>query len=98
MTKDQFNFQMDIQRRSIDEIDHQIYVSLLNRYKHISKIAEIKKEYGTMEMSETRKKEIIDKLKGWAIEDGLPVTLVNDIYNIIFEFSILEQILILNDK
>lgn len=89
---------MDIQRRSIDEIDHQIYVSLLNRYKHISKIAEIKKEYGTMEMSETRKKEIIDKLKGWAIEDGLPVTLVNDIYNIIFEFSILEQILILNDK
>ena len=51
-----------------------------------------------MEMSETRKKEIIDKLKGWAIEDGLPVTLVNDIYNIIFEFSILEQILILNDK
>lgn len=89
---------MDIQRRSIDEIDHQIYISLLNRYKHISKIAEIKKEYGTMEMSETRKKEIIDKLKGWAIEDGLPVTLVNDIYNIIFEFSILEQILILNDK
>lgn len=89
---------MDIQRRSIDEIDHQIYVSLLNRYKHISKIGEIKKEYGTMEMSETRKKEIIDKLKGWAIEDGLPVTLVNDIYNIIFEFSILEQILILNDK
>lgn len=98
MTKDQFNFQMEIQRRSIDEIDHQIYVSLLERYKHISKIAELKKEYGTMDMSESRQNEIMNKLKQWAIEDGMPVSFINDIYNKIFEFSVLEQILTINDK
>lgn len=98
MTKDQFDFQMEIQRRSIDEIDHQIYVSLLSRYKHIHEIAELKKEYGTMEMSESRQNEIMDKLKQWAIEDGLSVTLITEIYNKIFEFSILEQILVINEK
>ena len=98
MDKKEFNFKINQQRELIDDIDYQIYISLLNRYIHISKIAEIKKEYGTMEMSESRQVEIMEKLKEWAIDDGMPVTLITEIYNKIFEFSILEQILIINDK
>lgn len=95
-SKEQYNFQIEIQRRHIDDIDRKLYLCLLNRMMRVHNIGEIKKEFGEDEMSVERRDEIYEKLKGWAIDDGLPVSLVNNIYDTIFEFSRLEQFLIIN--
>ena len=89
MDKTNYDFQITIERRNIDEIDKQIYKCLLDRFKHIQRIAEVKKEFGTMELSDTRQKEILEKLHQWSRKDGLPLSLVDEIYRIIFEFSVL---------
>ena len=44
MGTEQFDFQMDIQRRAIDEIDNKLVTLLIERFKHSQRIGEIKKE------------------------------------------------------
>ena len=85
-------------RHSIDAIDDVLYRTLEFRVSMIVKIAELKKKHGVTEMSSERRDEIYERVKGWAIEDGIPVSLVMKIYDTIFEYSVLEQTLIIHDN
>lgn len=85
-------------RHSIDAIDDVLYRTLEFRVATTTKIGELKKKHGISEMSMDRRDEIYKKLKDWAMEDGIPVTLVTRIYDIIFEYSVLEQVLIINEN
>jgi chorismate mutase len=85
-------------RSMIDDVDYDLYNSIMRRVFLTSEIGELKKEHNVFEMSESRQKEIYERLKSRCIEDGIPVSLITSIYDIIFEFSIMEQVLIINDK
>jgi chorismate mutase len=94
----EFEIELEKLRGEINEIDDAIYRHLLARIYFTTQIGFLKKQHGVSEMSETRRNEIYEKLKKWAIEDGIPVSLVTQIYDIIFEFSVIEQILIITEK
>jgi len=93
-----YNQKLNQLRKKIDEVDDEIYSSILRRSLLTSSVGELKKEHGVTEMCETRRKEIYDRLKNKCIEDGLPVSLIESIYDIIFDQSMLEQTLIIYDK
>ena len=98
MGTEQFDFQMDIQRRAIDEIDNKLVTLLIERLKHSQRIGEIKKEHNEPSMDVERRKEIMDRLRKLSDKGGLSSTLLEDIYESIFDCSILEQLLIINEK
>lgn len=93
-----YKSELEILRKEIDDVDEIIYNSLLKRLNLITKIGELKKIHGKHDMSTKRRNEIISRLKEWSIEDGVPVSLITQLYDKIFEYSVLEQILIINDK
>lgn len=94
----EYEVELDKIRREIDEVDDGIYRHLLVRMYLITKVATLKRQYGVSEMSTERREEIFTKLKDWAIEDGMPVSMITRIYEIILEMSVLEQVLIINEK
>lgn len=85
-------------RSMIDDVDYDLYNAIMRRVFLTSEVGELKKEHDVFEMSESRQEEIYERLKSKCIEDGIPVSLITAIYDIIFEFSVLEQVLIINDK
>lgn len=93
-----YKSELEILRKEIDDVDEVIYNSLLKRLNLITKIGELKKLHGEHDMCTKRRDEIISRLKEWSIEDGVPVSLITQLYDKIFEYSVLEQILIINDK
>ena len=94
----EFEIELEKLRGEINEIDDAIYRHLLARLYYTTQIGFLKKDHGVTEMSETRRNEIYEKLKNWAIEDGIPVSFITQIYDTIFEFSILEQTLIITER
>lgn len=94
----EFEDKLNDLRLEIDEVDEQLYRCLLGRMYLSDRIGLLKKNHGVSEMSTERREEIFTKLKDWAIEDGMPVSMITRIYDIIFEMSVLEQVLIINEK
>ena len=94
----EYNQKLKKLRDEIDLVDKYIYMSILKRFDITNKIGNLKKEHGVSEMSEVRRKEILKKLKDWAIEDGLPVHLITSIYEMILDTSTIEQTLIIHEK
>lgn len=85
-------------RKQIDVVDMELYVSVFNRIILTTEIGRLKKQYGVVEMSIERRKEIIDKFSQMAMEDTIPVYIVKDIFTKLIDLSVLEQTLIINEK
>ena len=93
-----YNQKLNQLREKIDQVDDEIYSSILRRSLLTSSIGELKKEHGITEMCENRRREIYNKLKDRCIEDGLPVSLIESVYDVLFDQSMLEQTLIIYDR
>ena len=90
-----YDLELEKLRREIDKVDDAICNSLLIRKELITEIALLKKKYGVTEMSESRRKEIMERLTEWSISNFFPTYVLKEIYDIIFENSILRQEVIL---
>jgi len=94
----EYEIELEKLRGEIDSVDEGIYRYLSARMYLTGRIALLKKEHGVSEMCLIRREQIFERLKGWAIEDGIPVSMITQIYEIILEMSVLEQVLIINEK
>lgn len=86
-----YNSRLQQLRDKIDEADDLICRNLLLRLHIIQEVGALKKEHGITEMSESRREEIMERLKEWAINNGFPSYVIADIYKILFDHSILSQ-------
>jgi chorismate mutase len=86
-----YNTELKNLREQIDVIDDQICAWLAARIRLSQTIGHLKVERGVTEMSEKRKEKILKRLKKIAIEKGIPNYLLQDIYKIILEHSVLTQ-------
>lgn len=82
-------------RNQIDLADKALYKALHSRLQVVTKIADLKKEYGILEMSKPRQNEILKKLSS---PKKIPNSLISKLYDIIFEYSIKKQESIINTK
>jgi|688.fasta_scaffold1251477_2 chorismate mutase len=85
-------------RGSIDLIDEALYLSIRQRISLTTKVGELKKQHGTSEMCENRKRDIIHKVSQWANRDGISISLITSVYDLIIESSRKEQTLLINKK
>ena len=90
-----YDLELEKLRKEIDKADDAICNALLIRKELITEIALLKKKYGVTEMSESRRKEIMERLTEWSISNFFPTYVLKEIYDIIFENSILRQEVIL---
>ena len=93
--KKNYNKKLETLRDQIDSADKALYEALHNRLQVVTKIADLKKEYGILEMSKLRQTEILEKL---SYHENIPKSLITKLYNIIFEYSIKKQESIINKK
>lgn len=82
-------------RDKIDDVDSVIYDAICKRFLLTKEIGLLKSKHGVTEMSEKRREEIYEKLRDWSIRDGIPVNLITEIYETIFDMSILEQTILI---
>ena len=90
-----YNKKLETLRNQIDSADKALYEALHSRLQVVTKIADLKKEYGILEMSKPRQTEILEKL---SYHENIPNSLIFKLYNIIFEYSIKKQESIINKK
>jgi chorismate mutase len=93
--KESYNKKLKDLRNQIDSADKALYEALHSRLQVVTKIADLKKEYGILEMSKPRQTEILEKL---SYHKNIPNSLIFKLYNIIFEYSIKKQESIINKK
>ena len=86
-----YNTELKKLRKQIDVIDDNICSWLAARVHLSQTIGHLKVEHGITEMSEKRKDKILKRLKKIAIEKAIPNYLLQDIYKIILEHSVLTQ-------
>ena len=91
-----YNQELSRVRSEIDRIDTHIYSFLKIRTMLTTKVGELKQKYGVVEMDRNRREEIYNRLEELAIQDNLPVTLIKEVYDVIFKQSIIQQTEILN--
>jgi len=89
--KNNYDFRLDILRRRVDVCDQQLCEVVKERFKITNLIGDLKKEINSSEMCDKRRIEILRKINEKHSKDGLPTTLLEDIYQIIFDHSIKEQ-------
>jgi chorismate mutase len=94
----EFDVELERLRNKIDEVDLVIYESIYKRFLLTNEIGSLKSKHGIIEMSEKRREEIYEKMKSWAIRDGISVNLITEIYETIFDISILEQTILINKE
>ena len=85
-------------RSVVDDIDTEIVKRIAQRMKMVEQIGEDKKEYGVAIYQDKRWKEIQETRTNLAIELGLDVDIINDIWNTIHSHSIAMQTKIFNSK
>lgn len=90
-TMPNYNTELKKLREQIDVIDDYICAWLAARIRLAQTIGHLKAERGVTEMSEKRKEKILKRLKKIAIEKGIPNHLLQDIYKLILEHSVLTQ-------
>ena len=90
-----YDLELEKLRKEIDKADDAICNALLIRKELITEVALLKKKYGVTEMSESRRKEIMERLTEWSISNFFPTYVLKEIFDIIFENSILHQEVIL---
>jgi isochorismate pyruvate lyase len=74
-------------RHGIDRLDEQIVALLAERFRYMDAAARIKQERGAVR-DEARKAEVIGNAKRHAQECGVPVAVVEEIYERLVEGSI----------
>jgi chorismate mutase len=88
--------ELDELRGSIDLIDEALYLSIRQRISLTTKVGQLKKEHGISEMCENRKRDILHKVSQWANRDGISISLITSVYDLIIESSRKEQTLLIN--
>lgn len=86
-----YNTELKNLREQIDIVDDNICSWLAIRAHLSQTIGYLKVEHKVTEMSEKRREKILKRLKKIAIEKGIPNYLLQDIYKIILEHSVLTQ-------
>ena len=71
---------------------------LQKRFQLTNLIGELKKEHNSIEMCETRKKQIVNRLRDKALKDGMSINLLESLYNLIINQSVVDQSTIIKDK
>jgi isochorismate pyruvate lyase len=74
-------------RHGIDRLDEQIVALLSERFRYMDAAARIKQERGAVR-DEARKAEVIGNAKRHALEAGIPVKVIEEIYERLVEGSI----------
>ena len=74
-------------RHGIDRLDEQIVALLAERFRYMDAAARIKQERGAVR-DEARKAEVIANAKRHAAEAGIPVEVVEELYERLVEGSI----------
>lgn len=98
MKKTEFESRLNDIRKDIDDVDEAICNMFAVRMSLVEVIARLKKEQGVTEMSESRQHEIYDKLKNAAIKSGISASMMRRIYDIVFNYSIMRQNIIIYES
>ena len=85
-------------RNVIDITDEVILNSIIMRVDLAIEIGVLKKEHGITEMSEDRRKEIIDRVTYKSIQQGTPTYITKKIFESLIDSSVELQQMILSGK
>jgi chorismate mutase len=96
--KTEFEFKLNDIREDINAVDEAICNMFAVRMSLVELIADLKKEHGVTEMSESRQHEIYNKLKEAAIKSGVSASMMRGIYDIVFNYSIMRQNIIMYES
>tara|TARA_B110000444_G_scaffold261529_1_gene314713 strand:+ start:362 stop:658 length:297 start_codon:yes stop_codon:yes gene_type:complete len=98
MDQSSYEFKLESIRRQVDQVDTDLYEILQKRFQLTNLIGELKKEHNSIEMCETRKKQIVNRLRDKALKDGMSINLLESLYNLIINQSVVDQSTIIKDK
>lgn len=98
MDQSSYEFKLESIRRQVDQVDTDLYEILQKRFQLTNLIGELKKEHNSIEMCETRKKQIVNRLRDRALKDGMSINLLESLYNLIINQSVVDQSTIIKDK
>lgn len=98
MDQSSYEFKLESIRRQVDQVDTDLYEILQKRFQLTNLIGELKKEHNSIEMCETRKKQIVNRLRDKALKDGISINLLESLYNLIINQSVVDQSTIIKDK
>lgn len=74
-------------RKEIDKIDNGIVKLFAKRFQVVGKIGEFKKENNMPVVDSDRFKSLLDKVKREAINNNISADFIEDVYNLIHEYS-----------
>ena len=74
-------------RKEIDKIDKSIVKLFAKRFKVVGKIGEFKKKNNIPVVDKDRFKNLLDKLKKEAVNNNISADFIEDVYNLIHEYS-----------
>jgi len=94
----EFEFKLNDIREDINAVDEAICNMFAVRMSLVELIANLKKVHGVTEMSESRQHEIYNKLKEAAIKSGVSAPMMRGIYDIVFNYSIMRQNIIMYES
>ena len=98
MDQSSYEFKLESIRRQVDQVDTDLYEILQKRFQLTNLIGELKKEHNSIEMCETRKKQIVNRLRDKALKDSMSINLLESLYNLIINQSVVDQSTIIKDK
>lgn len=75
-------------RKTIDQLDRTLIDTLAKRQQVVRKVGEYKKKEGLPPLDEKRFKDVLTRMKEYALERGLPKDFVEDIFNRIHKNSL----------
>ena len=85
-------------RNSIDVIDEEILKLLGERYKFVKEIIKFKEPTKDSIIAKKRYKEVIAKRREWAERVGLSPDIIEEIYKILINYFIKEELTIINNN
>ena len=84
-------------RNEIDKIDHQIMVLFGERHKYVEEIVRFKNDEESI-IAHDRKKQVIEDIRNWAVENGLDPDTFEKMYYLLIENNIKRELEILKLK
>ncbi len=83
-------------REAIDSIDAEILRFLGERYKYVKEIIKYKEPNKDSIIAKKRYDEVLAKRREWAEKEGLSADVIEEIYKILINYFIQEEISIIN--
>lgn len=84
-------------RNEIDNIDRQIISLLENRFGYVREVVKYKEKNDSAIEATDRRNAVIDTRRKWAEEAGLNPEVLENIYNILIDYFIVEEKKIMNN-